>query len=316
MASSQSFDKFRVLILYHQLTELGLVRELHAEEPALAFRIGVDFGGIRLDRFIGLDHLARNRRVNLACGLYAFHDGGFRARRDFLPRLRQFDIDYVAQLLRGVFGDSDRRYPIFDPQPFVAFAVAQFGHCSLLTGCVCGDAARTAAAPRAPACQRPAPSLQVRSRRRRTRSRRSPSQSVRRYLGRRSRWSRVQYSDPYPRRCPPLRAPAPCREALIPRAFGRCPRKARPSGARQPENRAPSCDACRSTRRAPRQSATSFHRCRGHIGKTPLLNAANRSRPGRWEGPRVRQEELGRRALLDRHQWKSRNRPLRYDRSA
>ena len=66
-----------------------------------------------------LDHLAADRRVDLARGLHALDHAGLGALGDGGADLRQLDEDDVAELRLGVVGDADRGGIAVDPHPLV-----------------------------------------------------------------------------------------------------------------------------------------------------------------------------------------------------
>ena len=99
------------------------------ENPAFAVRVGVDEGGVVLQRFIDRDNGSRDGRLDVPGGFDRFHDGGGRFGLHFGPDLGQFDINHVGQLGLGVVGDADARLAVFEADPVVCFGIFQiFGN--------------------------------------------------------------------------------------------------------------------------------------------------------------------------------------------
>src|SRR5207247_8902877 len=104
--------------------------------------------------------LAADRRIYFARRLDAFDNGDLAALPHFAPDFRQLDIDNVAQLTGGEFGNTDSRDVTVDAHPLVLICVSRFAHLYprwLLLSCACSGAARKAWRQRAPpkACRPP-----------------------------------------------------------------------------------------------------------------------------------------------------------------
>src|SRR6266478_4267364 len=108
----------------HQPAELSGVRQTHFDQPRRAVRIAIDFLGRILKFAIGFDHFSRNRRVNLADGLYGLHRAKRLSGFDFRSGLGQLDEDHVAQFMLRVVGDPDGCEPALHVDPLMFFRIA------------------------------------------------------------------------------------------------------------------------------------------------------------------------------------------------
>ncbi len=93
--------------MVHEVFHLGRIRHIEHRDPAFPIGIFIDqFGGI-LELFIYFDDLAADRAHDGGRGFRGFDFGDFLHRADFLPDLRQFDVDNVSQLVLCIIRDAD-----------------------------------------------------------------------------------------------------------------------------------------------------------------------------------------------------------------
>jgi len=96
----------------HQILELRGIGDAQPDHPSLAVGIGVDESGIRIERAVGLDHLASHGSEELGDRLDRL-DGaeGFHAAEGHAG-LRKLDEDDIPQLALGIVGDADEENAI------------------------------------------------------------------------------------------------------------------------------------------------------------------------------------------------------------
>src|SRR5690606_18930905 len=116
----------------HQRVELAGIGDADAEEPAFPHRISVDQLWPVVQRTVHLDHLARDRRIDLARRLHRFDDRRFRAGGEALANLRQLDEDHVAELLLSESADANGGDAAIDAYPLMLLAVSEVAHRILL----------------------------------------------------------------------------------------------------------------------------------------------------------------------------------------
>src|SRR5262245_6420919 len=117
-----------VLLLVHQVRELGGIGQAELEEPAAAFGILVDLGGRAFKFRVDRDDLACHGGIDLARGLDGFDDRDFLALVDALPDRRKLDIYDVAELSLGIVADADRAGIAINADPFMILRVTYAGH--------------------------------------------------------------------------------------------------------------------------------------------------------------------------------------------
>ncbi len=77
--------------------------------------------------WIGLHHLAGERRVDVGGGLDAFHHGAGFVGGDVAADLGEFDEHHVAELFLGVVGDADGGDVAIQSDPFMFLGEADVG---------------------------------------------------------------------------------------------------------------------------------------------------------------------------------------------
>src|SRR4051812_6820776 len=103
----------------HQAAKFVSIRDSELEEPRASAGIRIDQRGFARNSVVHLEHLARDRRVDVRRRLDRFHHGGGLRLLQGPPDLGQFDEDDVAKLRLRVVGDADGRDIAFDAQPLM-----------------------------------------------------------------------------------------------------------------------------------------------------------------------------------------------------
>src|SRR5215211_2351767 len=109
--SSDAVQEGLVLVLTHQVLELGRVGDLQLEEPAGVLGVLVDGAGLPFELAVDGDHLATHGRIYFARGLHGFDDGGLLALAEAFSDRGKLDIDDVAELRLRIIADADTRGP-------------------------------------------------------------------------------------------------------------------------------------------------------------------------------------------------------------
>ena len=99
------FGESSVLLLGHQ-GALRLAADLDLCNPAVAFRVLVQVAGLLLQRAVDLGDGTSDRAENVRRRLDRFDSADGITSAYLEVNLGQFDVDDVAQSLRGVLGDS------------------------------------------------------------------------------------------------------------------------------------------------------------------------------------------------------------------
>src|SRR5581483_3629688 len=116
----------------HQPAELASVGDLHLEEPGLAGSVGIDKRGL------GLEHLVRDRRIDVGGGLDRFdHRCGF-GLLQVAADLGQLDKHDITELRLGIIGDPDGCDIALDAEPFV-IGGEEGGHGWSFSACRCWE---------------------------------------------------------------------------------------------------------------------------------------------------------------------------------
>ena len=106
--------------LVHERVHLARVAHLDLDEPAVLERRRVDEVRRVLERAVDLDDLARDRRVDVRRGLDRLDGPEGLALLDLVADLGQVDEDDVAERVRRVVRDADRRDAAVDLGVLVA----------------------------------------------------------------------------------------------------------------------------------------------------------------------------------------------------
>src|SRR5262245_25171847 len=144
-----------VLRLAHQALELRGLADGELGEPAAALRLLVDQARIAFELAIDRGHLARHRRVDLACRLHRFDHRRLIALGECRADRWQLDEDDVAELVLRMLGDAEGRDIALDPHPLMVlgeFEFARGSSCSVFSVGSAGEPMAPALPPPAPAC--------------------------------------------------------------------------------------------------------------------------------------------------------------------